>query len=177
MSGLHRFWFGAFVLAALVAAPVALEAMGVRPALLPPCAEEVRGIRGVVGKDFEGIAEGNAKLLAEAWDSSARVQHVRLLAKGGDVVVTDPVTEAFKTWATKPHPRSSGFIQRIDVVSDRMAVARVILRFEGTNFNDFLTLFKINGQWKIVNILSARHPQGGEDKQAGTKTTTGKQSR
>ncbi|MDH3583525.1 MAG: nuclear transport factor 2 family protein, partial [Phycisphaerae bacterium] len=44
-----------------------------------------------------------------------------------------------------------GLIQKIDVVSDRMAVARVVLHFEDATFNDFLTLFKVNGQWKIVH--------------------------
>src|SRR5215203_3959459 len=41
-------------------------------------------------------------------------------------------------------------IEAIDVAGDA-AVARIVLDYPTTKFTDYMTLLKINGEWKIVN--------------------------
>lgn len=98
---------------------------------------------------FEGMVERNKAKLEEAF-----IQEARLIGYRGE----NFTISSFESWAegtSKGTPRNSAdFVNKI--VSIRIqgntGVAETELFWPGVYYYDFLTLVKINGKWKIVNI-------------------------
>jgi len=74
---------------------------------------------------------------------------------GKESVTVDPVDAAIQRWTKSASPGSEGKVVSVAIHGDRIAV--VTIEFtrknssETQNLNEFLTLFKLNGAWKIVN--------------------------
>ena len=102
---------------------------------------------------FHGMANGDLKLLREAFDTEY-----------GDVKImdTDPETQqntirtipfakfvkAFEGNNNKPWSLN---ILSLDVVDDKMALVKLSLTTEKSHYIDYLTMYKRNNQWRIVN--------------------------
>lgn len=112
---------------------------------------EVHAVRKAIQQHFDGITKGDAKMLNAVWDKDAQVRFIGVDKWGKDVVQTTPVSKLIKQWTAKPAPDSKGVIMSVDVVNDRMASAKVALKWQGATLIDYLTLMKANGQWRIVN--------------------------
>lgn len=112
---------------------------------------EAHAVRKTIQQHLDGITKGDAKMLDAVWDKDAQVRFIGVDKWGKDVVQTTPVSKLIKQWTAKPSPDSNGVIMSVDVVNDRMASAKVALKWNGSTLIDYLTLMKTNGQWRIVN--------------------------
>ena len=109
-----------------------------------------------VAKDyFNGMANGDLELLGQAFDMEY-----------GDVKIldTDPKTQihsirripfskfvnAFKGNANKPWTSE---ILSVDIVDDRMALVKLSLKTKKSHYVDYLTMYKRNGNWRIINKM------------------------
>lgn len=66
-------------------------------------------------------------------------------------MVSVPIRDAIKRWTSRPADESWGKMLSIDIVDRRMAGAKVEMLYRGHIYIDLLSLYKINGDWKIVN--------------------------
>jgi hypothetical protein len=105
-------------------------------------------ITQVVQLYFDGMMERDRKKLDQAFLSEARLIGFR----GDELTIT-----SYETWAAgtaKGEPRNPAQFKN-ELVSIRVqgntAVAETELYWPGIYYYDFLTLLKIDGQWKIVN--------------------------
>ena len=71
--------------------------------------------------------------------------------------------KALKAWAAKPSPESNGKILMVDVLNDKLAVAKIKLKWNKNEYYDYVTLAKINNKWKIVSkiFMSKKKLRGG----------------
>lgn len=104
---------------------------------------------------FNGMANGDLELLGKAFDMEY-----------GDVKIldTDPKTQknsirvipfskfvnAFKGNSNKPWTSN---ILSIDIVDDRMAIVKLNLITKKSHYVDYLTMYKRDNNWRIVNKM------------------------
>ena len=146
------------VLAALVVAFLAGIQLFPSPGAVAgdaPSADDTE-IRAVVGSHFQGVIKGDATLLEKAWDvRSGHLKSISVDDAGKESVTVDPVDVAIQRWTKSGSPGSEGKVISVAIHGDRMAVVTIEFTWkngsETQNLNEFLTLFKLNGAWKIVN--------------------------
>ncbi|KAF0245547.1 MAG: hypothetical protein FD180_1518 [Planctomycetota bacterium] len=121
-----------------------------------PVSADDTEIRTVVGSHFQGVIKGDAALLEKAWDvGSGHLKYISKDDAGKESVTVDSAADAIQRWTKSGSPGSEGKVVSVAVHGDRMAVVAIEFTWkngsETRNLNEFLTLFKLNGAWKIVN--------------------------
>ncbi|MCO6437384.1 MAG: nuclear transport factor 2 family protein [Phycisphaerae bacterium] len=113
-------------------------------------------VHATIDAYFEGAATAKAGPFEKAWDLDAgRMVFVRTV-DGVDSVQSVPVHDAIQHWTSRPAEESWGKVLSIDIIDGRMAVAKVEMLYRGHIYVDMLSLYKINGEWKIVNKTFVR---------------------
>jgi hypothetical protein len=108
-------------------------------------------VEAVVQTYFDGLYEGDADKLAEAFDPSA---DLRWLEKGELKILTVP---DWLAWVRKrPSGKAQGkaredFIVTIDRSDDNTAFIKVRCQLPPRYFTDYLVAMKLAGGWKIVS--------------------------
>ncbi|MEM9649680.1 MAG: nuclear transport factor 2 family protein [Bacteroidota bacterium] len=101
---------------------------------------------------FEALATSDvgkvSELLHDGWDKKHIVQHGQF--------ETLSKTEFLKTIPNRQHQIDFNQLFSIELYHDNLAVGRV--DFPSTKTTSFLTLFKINGGWKIASERSSSGP-------------------
>jgi hypothetical protein len=120
------------------------------PALAQHSDEE--GIRAAVFDYFNGQTVGSAEQLNRAFvaDNATMVGLMRAQDGTESLRTWRDMNEVITNWSANPNPAAparDGEILDMHIVDGR--IATVIFR-STTNFYDALTLFKIDGQWRIV---------------------------
>lgn len=75
---------------------------------------------------------------------------------GVEALHSVPIREAIKHWTASSPAESWGRVRSVDIVDGKMAIAKVEMLFHGTVYIDLLSLYKVNGAWKIVNKTFVR---------------------
>lgn len=103
---------------------------------------------------FEGVSEGNPLKLRKAlavevghWKGKER------LPNGTECVRVESFQESVKRWSNSSHDGCEGRLMSTEIVSDEVAVVKLVFNLDGDEYLDVLTLYKLNGEWKIVNKM------------------------
>ncbi len=108
-------------------------------------------IRKAVGLYYQGVVDADRKSIERAWDvTSGHMKHVRPGNKA-DVVAVTQISTAVDWWTRVKAKQSSSEVLSIDVVDGKMASVKFNFVYDKWDYTEFLTLFKLSGQWKIVN--------------------------
>ena len=113
-------------------------------------------IRRVVGYYFEGGTAGDSSVVAKAFHQSAMMFFVRDTA-----FVQMPIFSEYLARVAAPRPAGAGPDQtRKEIISlditGGAAVAKLRLTTPNAVLTDYMSLLKINGEWKIVNKIFDR---------------------
>lgn len=118
--------------------------------------DDESAVRAAVESYFEGARTGTAGPFEEAWDlETGRMVYVRE-KDGVEALHSVPIREAIKHWTAGPAGESWGKIHSIDIIDGKMAVAKIEMLYHGTIYVDLLSLYEVNGTWKIVNKTFVR---------------------
>ena len=113
-------------------------------------------IRRVVGYYFEGGTAGDSSVVAKAFHRSAMMFYVRDTA-----FMQVPIFPDYLARVAAPRPagasndRTKKEIVSIDIAGSA-AVAKLRLTQPNMVLTDYMSLLKINGEWKIVNKIFDR---------------------
>jgi hypothetical protein len=114
---------------------------------------EEPGVRAALNAYLEGHATGQADAFRRAFNPEARM----LYAKDGHLVKTE-IAEYIARAPGKPaadEDRRKRSIDLVDIVGDA-AIAKITLTYPEVTFTDYMTLLKIDGEWRIVSkVFSA----------------------
>jgi hypothetical protein len=114
-----------------------------------------QAIREAVGDYFRGVTQADRSLLEKAWDvPSGHMKWVARGATGKEEVKVMPIAAAIERWASRAQPDASSQVLSLDIVDGKMAVVKFQFIVRKTDFTDFLSLFKVNGEWKIINKIA-----------------------
>jgi len=113
-------------------------------------------IRRVVGYYFEGGTAGDSSIVAKAFHKSAMMFFVRDTAFVQMPIFSDYLARvAAPRPAGAPRDQTKKEIVSIDIAGTA-AVAKLRLTQPNAVLTDFMSLLKINGEWKIVNKIFDR---------------------
>ena len=114
-----------------------------------PVSDELM-VRWVVGDHLRAVKTADADLFDSVWADSGK--HVKMIDGGelGFRVESEPIKTAFARWATEPDQDMQWTIEMVDVVDGRMGFAKVAVTWHGTTYIEYLTLFKLDNEWKLV---------------------------
>lgn len=111
-----------------------------------------RAVRAVIHKFYTGVISGNRSRIEDAW--AMKGGHVKFLVKDKDnkqIVKTIPISMAIDQWALHSATLASGEILLIDTVDDKVAMAKLKMKYDDKTYIEYFTLYNINGEWKIVH--------------------------
>ena len=109
-------------------------------------------IENLINKYFEGICYGNTSTLKTCFSVNANIY--------GDINSSEyfkSVNEYIKTVENRKSPNNLSETFKMSIVGidilGKIAMVKLHVPMLGFNYYDYLSLFKINGEWKIVNKL------------------------
>jgi hypothetical protein len=121
--------------------------------LTPAAQTEEAGVRVALNAYLDGHKTGQADSFRRAFHPEARMLFVR----DGQFVKTE-IADYIARAPGKPaddEDKRRRRIDSIDIVGDA-AVAKITLDYPEVTFTDYMTLLKINGEWRIVSkVFSA----------------------
>lgn len=142
-----------------------LAALGIAGMSLPllaarPVNPDEEAIRRVVGYYFEGGTAGDSTMVGKAFHQVAMMFFVRDTA-----FVQMPIFSEYLSRVAAPRPANAGPDQtKKEIISIDLtgtaAVAKLRLTTPNAVLTDYMSLLKINGEWKIVNKIFDRKMGG-----------------
>ncbi|MFT4769966.1 MAG: hypothetical protein ACI8RN_003120 [Glaciecola sp.] len=111
--------------------------------------DEFTAIRATVFDYFEGINELSLDHLQRAFDANAALKSV----DASGTLVVEPIADAIDRWMQSDAVQRRGKILSIDLSGGPIAL--VVFDYDGA-YVDFLTLARLQGQWKIIDKVFVR---------------------
>ncbi|WP_425077142.1 nuclear transport factor 2 family protein [Psychroserpens sp. S379A] len=112
----------------------------------------VRDIERLIDTYFEGIFYGKTSNLEACFSANAS-----LYGDLNSVEYSESIDEYIKTVENRKSPYDLGETQSMSIIGidilGKIAMAKLHVPMLGFNYYDYLSLFCINGEWKIVNKL------------------------
>lgn len=112
----------------------------------------IKEIEQLINNYFEGIFYGDTVKLKACFSTNAYIY--------GDINSSEyfkSVTEYIKTVQVRKSPNDLGNTLKMSIVGidilGKTAMAKLHVPILGYNYYDYLSLFKINNEWKIVNKI------------------------
>ena len=118
-------------------------------------AEEV-AVRETIQNYFQGHATGNGDYFRKAFHPEAKLFFIR----GGKL--TQWTSEEYISRASgKPAADESQRKRRIDSIdiSGNAAIVKITLEYPKVVFTDYMSMLKVDGQWKIINKSFYANPR------------------
>lgn len=138
----------------LVSVAVVVVIGGVPLPSLAAETDDVEQVREAVFNYFKGASGSDLALMEKAWDKpNAHMKYISKNDQGVDEVQVIPIAEMFERWSKKSSPGAKGSVLSMDIVDGRMAVVKFEFVTTDKVYIDYLSLYKINGEWKIVNKI------------------------
>jgi hypothetical protein len=106
---------------------------------------------------FKAHATGNPEFIRKAFLPEARVMAFR------DGKLLNLSSEEFASrFNGKPAPDEAQRQRRIESldISGNSAIAKLVLDYPAVRFTDYMSLLKINGEWKIASKVFYSEPKG-----------------
>lgn len=114
--------------------------------------EAEKAVIAVVEDYFWGRQNGDQERLLRGFLDMGDLKGVRQ-QDGVEVLNIEPLS-AFRGRLTKPMGMDTkGEILAIDIVDDKLAWVKLTLDSKVNTYTDYLMMYKINGQWKLVNKM------------------------
>lgn len=146
--------FAAILSIACLLSPITAQAQSTlidrRAAILGT--EDEKAVIQTVEDYFWGRQNGDQERLLRGFLDSGDLKGVRP-ENGQDVVRVTPLSE-FRGRLTKPMSvDTKGEILAIDIVDGKLAWVKLTLDSKVNTYTDYLMMYKVNGQWKLVNKM------------------------
>jgi len=111
---------------------------------------------------FNGAANGDQKLLAEAFD--LEFGHVKMVTTdketGKETIRTVPLKEFAGYFKQVTKDTWQANILSVDIVDEKMAMVKLDFQTPKTQYIDYLVMYKREGDWRIINktFVSKKKP-------------------
>ena len=117
---------------------------------------EEDGVRAALEHYLQGHATGQAEHFQQAFHPEAKLFWVRN-GQLAQRTSAEYIAGARGTPAQDEAERKR-WIESIDIAGNA-ASAKIILDYPGVTFTDYMSLLKVDGEWKIVNKIFYREPK------------------
>jgi len=127
-----------------------------RPLATAPQQTDDAAIRQTIEHYFRGHATGNGEEFKKAFAADAQLWSIQ-----NGQLVRLPSADYIARASGKPaadEAQRKRSIASVDVTGNA-AIVKVVLDYPATRFTDYMSLLKINGEWKIVNKTYVSQPK------------------
>jgi hypothetical protein len=134
-------------LLALAVAGAAAPGLASLATAAPHRADE-EAVRQTVQYYLDAQATGDGSLIEKAFHAESHLTHVR-----DDAVRTIPIEEYVGYFGGEPaedEAERDRWIESVDVFGDA-AMAKVVLDYPGADIVDYMSLLKVDGEWRIIH--------------------------
>lgn len=118
--------------------------------------QDEAGVRQAIEYYFQGHATGNGEHFKKAFHTEAKLFWIR------DGQFSQRTSAEYIAGASGKPPADEAkrkrSIESIDITGNA-AVAKVVLDYPQVRFTDYMSLLKIDGEWKIVNKTFVSEPK------------------
>ncbi len=124
--------------------------------LTPAQNAEEAAIRETIQNYFQGHATGNGEFFRKAFHPDAKLFFIR------EGKLTQWTAEEYISRASgKPAPDEAQRKRRIDSIdiSGNAAIVKITLDYPKVVFTDYMSMLKVDGQWKIINKTFYANPR------------------
>ncbi|MDP5306789.1 nuclear transport factor 2 family protein [Paracoccus spongiarum] len=123
----------------------------------PICHDDHQAIRLVIQDYFEGVSSADRAPLDRAWDAGSGHWKGVVTDPGRvETVKVEPIADSIRRWAAGTPGTSTGRIVALEVIDGQLAIVKFELQLGDERFLDVLSLYKVNGTWKLVNKVFVR---------------------
>lgn len=119
-------------------------------------APEEAAVREAVQYYLDGQAAGDGAIVAKAFHPGAHMTGIR-----DGAIRTVPITEYvgwFRGAPAADESRRDRWIETVDVIGDA-AMVKVVLDYPTVRFTDWMSLLKVDGEWKIIHKNYTAQPK------------------
>jgi hypothetical protein len=141
----------------LIIGLIALTALG-RFVLQPVWAEakEEAAARAPLEDYFKGQATGDGEFIKKAFHPDAKIIFIR---EGKLVQLTrDEFASRFTGKPAPDEAQRKRTIESVDIAGNA-GIARIVLDYPAVRFTDYMSLIKVDGEWKIINKTFYAEPK------------------
>jgi hypothetical protein len=113
-----------------------------------PADAEEEAVREAVQYYIDGQAAGDGAIVGRAFHDDAHLTHMR----EGEIR-TIPIAEYLSWFRGEPaedEAERERWIESVDIAGDA-AVAKVVLDYPRVRYTDYMSLLKVDGEWKIIH--------------------------
>jgi len=114
---------------------------------------EEAAVRDAVGFYIKGAASADAADFERAF--AVDVADMKWVRKdretGVETLGSRPISEAIESWTKAGKGESWGKVVDVRIIDDKLAHATIELLWQEHLYVDVMSLYKLNGEWKIVN--------------------------
>jgi hypothetical protein len=131
--------------------------LGAGPLAAQDSGEEA-AVREALGFYLQGHATGDREIMARAFHPEA---HLTFVEPGG-ALRTISLEQFLSGFSGRPAPDEDQRVRTIEwvEVAGTTAVGKIILDYPTIHFVDYMSLHKVDGEWKIVHKSYHREPKG-----------------
>ncbi len=118
---------------------------------------EEAAVREALGYYIQGHATGDRAIMARAFHPEAHLTYV--LEDGSMRTIT--LEDFLSGFSGRPAPDEAQRVRTIEAVdiAGTAAVGKIILDYPTIRFVDYMSLLKVNGEWKIIHKSYYREPK------------------
>ena len=144
------------VIRVLWAQVVLLGVLMICPALYAAQSPETEAVKIPIENYFKAQATGDAEYIRKAFHPEAKLFFIR---EGKFAQLT--LAEFADRFTGKAAPDEAQRKRRIDSIdiTGNVAVVKVVLEYPTVTFTDYMSMLKIEGEWKIVNKTFYAQPK------------------
>lgn len=114
---------------------------------------EEAAVRSTMDQYIKGAETREAKYFEKAF--AVEIADMKYVRKdrdtGKESLMSVPIPQAIENWTSRGPAESWGKVVDVRVVDEKLAHATVELLWQGHLYVDVMSLYKVNGEWKIVN--------------------------
>jgi len=119
---------------------------------------DVSQVTSVLHKYFDAFYEADTNKLSQLFHKAS---HIYGHNENGDLDDMDKETFLKIIGSFSPNSKNLDFIRNdeilaINFISDKVATARVKLRFSNLACTDIINLIYLNGEWKVISVLDTK---------------------
>jgi hypothetical protein len=113
---------------------------------------DLEAVKEAVFDYYFGVIQSDETRLHKAF--AASVAHLTYLSaedeNGVEGLRVEEIEDSFKRWIAAEKDHTEGEIVAVDIIDGRLASVKFRFFIWNTNYLDLLTLYKVDGAWKIV---------------------------
>lgn len=111
-------------------------------------------IQSAIDHYYQGVISADTSLLTKAFDvESGHWKGISVNVNQKECVKVETISESIDRWRKGSYSNTSGEVVSTEIIDNKLAIVKFLFVLDDKEYLDVLSLFKLNGSWKIINKI------------------------